>query len=140
MVFALIFVAAVGLGPFPGVLGIGVSSTGMLGKFFADAIENVDNGPLDALKATGAKKIQVITYAVIPQILPEFVSVALFRWEMNFRASTIVGIVGAGGIGFELMTSMRLFNYQKMTLILIIILVIVTAVDTISSFIRKRII
>lgn len=140
VIFALIFVAAVGLGPFPGVLGIGVSSTGMLGKFFADAIENVDTGPMDALQATGAHKLQVIAFAIVPQILPEFISVSLFRWEMNFRASTIVGIVGAGGIGFELMTSMRLFRYQEMTVILILILVIVTVVDTLSSFIRKRVI
>lgn len=140
VIFALIFVAAVGLGPFPGVLGIGISSAGMLGKFLGDSIENVDKGPLDALKATGAKKLQIITYAVAPQILPEFVSLSLFRWEMNFRASTIIGIVGAGGIGFELMTSMRLFNYKDMTLILIIILIIVSIVDTISGVIRKRII
>ncbi len=140
VIFALIFVAAVGLGPFPGVLGIGISSAGMLGKFLGDAIENIDSGPMDALKATGAKKMQVITYAVAPQILPEFVSLSLFRWEMNFRASTIIGIVGAGGIGFELMTSMRLFKYKEMALILVLILVIVTIVDTISSIIRKRII
>lgn len=140
VIFALIFVAAVGLGPFPGVLGIGISSAGMLGKFLGDAIENIDSGPMDALKATGAKKMQIITYAIVPQILPEFVSLSLFRWEMNFRASTIIGIVGAGGIGFELMTSMRLFQYKEMALILILILVIVTIVDTISSIIRKRII
>ena len=109
VVFALIFVAAVGLGPFPGTLAIGFSSSGMLGKFLADSIEGVDRGALDALKATGAKPTQVFVYSIIPQIMPEFVSIALFRWEMNFRASTILGIVGAGGIGFELMASMRLF-------------------------------
>jgi phosphonate transport system permease protein len=140
VIFALIFVAAVGLGPFPGVLAIGVSSSGMLGKFLADYIENVDPGPLDALNATGANKIQVINYAILPQILPEFVSLALFRWEMNFRASTILGIVGAGGIGFELMTSMRLFKYQEMIVILMLILLVVTLVDTIASMIRNKII
>ena len=140
VIFALIFVAAVGLGPFPGVLAIGVSSSGMLGKFLADYIEDVDPGPLEALKATGANKMQVINYAIVPQILPEFVSLALFRWEMNFRASTILGIVGAGGIGFELMTSMRLFKYQEMILILMLILLVVTIVDTIASTIRSRII
>jgi phosphonate transport system permease protein len=140
MLFALIFVAAVGLGPLPGVLGIGVSSSGMLGKFLADFIENIDKGPLDALKATGAKKMQIISYAVVPQIIPEFVTLALFRWEMNFRASTVIGIVGAGGLGFELMTSMRLFQYKETATILIVILIVVTIVDFISTTIRKRII
>lgn len=140
MLFALIFVAAIGLGPLPGVLGIGVSSSGMLGKFLADFIENIDKGPLDALKATGAKKMQIISYAVVPQIIPEFVTLALFRWEMNFRASTVIGMVGAGGLGFELMTSMRLFQYKETATILIVILIVVTIVDFISTTIRKRII
>jgi phosphonate transport system permease protein len=112
----------------------------MLGKFLADFIENIDKGPLDALKATGAKKMQIISYAVVPQIIPEFVTLALFRWEMNFRASTVIGIVGAGGLGFELMTSMRLFQYKETATILIVILIVVTIVDFISTTIRKRII
>ena len=140
MIFALIFVAAVGLGPFPGTLAIGFSSCGMLGKFFADTIENIDSGVLEALQATGAGKMQILVYAVLPQVMPEFISLSLFRWEMNFRASTILGIVGAGGIGFELLAAMRLFNYKEMTTILIIILVIVSLVDFISSSIRKKII
>lgn len=139
-VFALIFVAAVGLGPFPGVLAIGVSSSGMLGKFLGDAIENIDPGPVEALIATGANKVQTIFYAIIPQIIPEFVTLALFRFEMNLRASTVIGIVGAGGLGFELTTSMRLFKYHETSLILLIILVIVTIVDFISNCIRKKII
>ncbi|SES89794.1 phosphonate transport system permease protein [Natronincola peptidivorans] len=140
VIFAIIFVSAVGLGPFPGTLAIGVSSSGMLGKFLGDSIENIDPGSLEALESTGANKIQAIVYAVIPQILPEFVSLGLFRWEMNFRASTILGIVGAGGIGFELMTSMRLFKYQEMTMTLIVILTVVALVDFIASTIRKKII
>lgn len=140
MIFALIFVAAVGLGPFPGTLAIGFSSSGMLGKFIADSIEGVDQGPLDALRATGAEPAQVFIYSVIPQIMPEFISVALFRWEMNFRASTILGIVGAGGIGFELTASMRLFKYKETTMVLAVILVVVSIVDFISNTIRKKII
>lgn len=139
MIFALIFVAAVGLGPFPGTLAIGFSSCGMLGKFFADTIESIDSGVLEALQATGASRLQTLVYAVIPQVLPEFISLSLFRWEMNFRASTILGIVGAGGIGFELQAAIRLFNYRDMTMILIIILVIVSIVDFISSKIRSKI-
>ncbi|MEN1760394.1 phosphonate ABC transporter, permease protein PhnE [Anoxynatronum sibiricum] len=139
VIFAVIFVSAVGLGPFPGTLAIGVSSSGMLGKFLGDSIENIDPGSLEALRATGANKIQAISYAVIPQILPEFISLALFRWEMNFRSSTILGIVGAGGIGFELMTSMRLFRYQEMTMTLILILAVVAVVDSVSANIRSRV-
>ncbi|HPA15906.1 MAG TPA: phosphonate ABC transporter, permease protein PhnE [Desulfobacterales bacterium] len=140
MIFAIVFVAAVGLGPFPGVLALAFHSAGMMGKFLADSIEHTDPGPIEALMATGARKSQIIVHAVVPQIMPEFVSLSLFRWEMNFRSSTILGIVGAGGIGFELITSMRLFFYQQLTVILIAILVIVTMVDGIATFIRKRII
>lgn len=140
IIFALVFVAAVGLGPFPGVLALAFHSVGMLGKFLADSIENIDPGPVEALTATGASRWQVIIYAVVPQILPEFVTLCLYRWELNFRSATVLGIVGAGGIGFELITSMRLFNYQDMTLIMIVILVTVILVDYISSRIRARII
>ena len=139
MVMALIFVASVGLGPFPGVLAVAFHSVGMLGKFLADSIENVDPGPVEALAATGARARQRFAYAVVPQILPEFVSLCLFRWEMNFRSSTVLGIVGAGGLGFELITSMRLFRYQEMTMTILLILAVVAVVDTLSSQIRKRI-
>jgi phosphonate transport system permease protein len=140
IIFALVFVAAVGLGPFPGVLALAFHSVGMLGKFLADSIENIDAGPVEALVATGASKWQVIMYAIVPQIMPEFVTLCLYRWELNFRSATILGIVGAGGIGFELITSMRLFQYQDMTTILIVILAMVTIVDQLSSVIRSKII
>lgn len=140
MVMALIFVAAVGLGPFPGVLAVAFHSVGMLGKFLAESIENVDTDPIDALTATGAGKTQVFVYSVVPQIMPSFVALCLFRWEMNFRSSTVLGIVGAGGLGFELISSMRLFRYQDMTMIILLILTVVTLVDGVSSLIRKRLI
>jgi len=140
IIFALVFVAAVGLGPFPGVLALAFHSVGMLGKFLADSIENIDSGPVEALVATGASKWQVIIYAIVPQILPEFVTLCLYRWELNFRSATILGIVGAGGIGFELITSMRLFKYQDMTTVLIVVLVMVSIVDYISSWVRSKII
>ncbi|MBU2699506.1 phosphonate transport system permease protein [Sporomusaceae bacterium BoRhaA] len=139
LIFALVFVAAVGLGPFPGVLALAFHSVGMLGKFLADAIENIDFGPVEALLATGASKWQVIVYAIIPQVLPEFVTICLYQWELNFRSATILGIVGAGGIGFELVTSMRLFMYQDMTVILIVILGMVMIVDYMSSHVRSKI-
>ncbi|MDR3566339.1 MAG: phosphonate ABC transporter, permease protein PhnE [Negativicutes bacterium] len=140
IIFALVFVAAVGLGPFPGVLALAFHSVGMLGKFLADSIENIDSGPVEALVATGANRWQVIIYAIVPQIMPEFVTLCLYRWELNFRSATILGIVGAGGIGFELITSMRLFKYQDMTTVLIVILVMVSIVDYISSWVRSKII
>lgn len=137
MVFALIFVSAVGLGPLPGVLAIGVSSSGMLGKFLADSIEGAEQGKIDAIKATGASYMQILIYGVIPQITANFISLVLFRWEMNFRSSTVLGIVGAGGIGFELITSIRLFQYKETTMILLSILLVVILVDFISNSIRN---
>jgi len=140
LVFALIFVAAVGLGPFPGVLALAFHSAGQLGKFYAEAIENIDPGPMEALESTGAHKVQTLVFSVVPQILPEFVTYTLYRWEVNVRAATVLGLVGAGGIGFELMKSMRLFNYQETSMILIIILITVIIIDYISSRIRTYII
>ncbi len=140
LVFALIFVAAVGLGPFPGVLALAVHSAGQLGKFYAEAVENIDPGPVEALEATGANKIQTLVFSVVPQVLPEFVTYTLYRWEVNVRAATVLGLVGAGGIGFELMKSMRLFKYQDTSMILLVILLTVSVLDYVSSRIRKRII
>lgn len=140
IIFALIFVAALGLGPFPGVMAVAVHSIGMLGKFLAESIENIDPGPVEALTATGASSVQIFRYAIFPQILPEFITLCLYRWELNFRSATILGVVGAGGIGFELITSMRLFKYQDMTTVLVVILATVTIVDFISSKIRSKII
>ncbi|MFC5653236.1 phosphonate ABC transporter, permease protein PhnE [Paenibacillus solisilvae] len=139
LIFALIFVSAVGLGPFPGVLAIGLHSAGMLGKFYAEAIENVSKGEIEALQAAGANKWQVLRFAVWPQILPDFVTVNLYRWEYNIRSATVLGLVGAGGIGFELMTTMRLFRYEETATVILIILVTVTLIDSISTRIRRKV-
>ncbi len=139
LIFALIFVAAVGLGPFPGVLALGIHSAGMLGKFYAEAIENVSKGEIEALEAAGSNKWQILRYAVWPQVLPEFVTVNLYRWEHNLRAATVLGLVGAGGIGFELMTTMRLFKYDETATVLLVILATVTVIDFISTRIRMRV-
>jgi len=140
MVFGLIFVAAVGLGSFPGVLAVAIHSVGQLGKFYAEAIENIDPGPVEALEATGAHKIQTLAFAVVPQIIPEFITYTLYRWEVNVRAATVLGLVGAGGIGFHLLNSMRLFQYQDTSAILLLILLTVSIVDFTSSRIRSAII
>ncbi|WP_328185915.1 phosphonate ABC transporter, permease protein PhnE [Marinobacter sp. OP 3.4] len=138
LIMGIIFVAAVGFGALPGVLALGLHSIGMVGKFFAEAIEHVDEAPVEAAEASGATRLQVLYHAVLPQVLPQFADVSIYRWEYNFRASTVMGMVGAGGIGFELMGSLRIMQYQEVSAILIVILVMVTLVDGLSGRLRKR--
>lgn len=138
LIMGIIFVAAVGFGALPGVLALGLHSIGMVGKFFAEAIEHVDAAPVEAANAAGATRFQVHWHAVLPQVLPQFADVSIYRWEYNFRASTVMGMVGAGGIGFELMGSLRVMQYQEVSAILIVILVMVTMVDSLSGHLRKR--
>jgi phosphonate transport system permease protein len=138
LIMGVIFVAAVGFGGLPGVLALGFHSVGMVGKFFAEAIEHVDPAPVEAVKSTGATKLQIILHGVVPQVLPQLADVAIYRWEYNFRASTVMGMVGAGGIGFELMGSLRLMNYKEVSAILFVILVMVTAVDSLGALLRRK--
>lgn len=140
MVWALIFVAAVGLGPFPGVLALTVYSCGELGKLYAEAIENIDPGPREALESTGAGVLATIRWAIVPQILPEVVTYSLYRFESNVRHAFILGMVGAGGLGFELQVAMKLFKYHEVSAIIILVIVTVAAIDFVSSRIRARII
>jgi phosphonate transport system permease protein len=139
IIFALIFVAAVGLGPFAGVLALSIHGAGMLGKFFAEAIEEADPGPVEALRATGASALQVIVFAVLPQALPAWIAATLYRLEVNLRAATILGMVGAGGIGFELYSSLKLFQYEDTATCVIVILAMVMTADYLSSRLRARI-
>jgi phosphonate transport system permease protein len=139
IIFALIFVAAVGLGPFAGVLALSIHGVGMLGKFFAEAIEEIDAGPVEALRATGASPAMVIVFGVLPQVIPSWIAYTLYRFETNLRAGTILGIVGAGGIGFELFSSLKLFQYQDTATCVIVILVMVMGADYLSSRLRARI-
>ena len=138
LILGILFVAAVGFGALPGVLALGLHSIGMVGKFFAEAIEHVEPEPVEAVRATGAKPMQVIPHGIIPQVLPQMADVSLYRWEYNFRASTVMGMVGAGGIGFELMGSLRILEYKDVGAILIVILATVTLVDGLGSYLRKR--
>ncbi|BBB90266.1 MAG TPA: phosphonate ABC transporter, permease protein PhnE [Methylomusa anaerophila] len=140
MIVALIFVTAVGLGPFSGVMALAIHSAGMLGKFYAEAIENVGTGEIEAIKATGATTGQVLRFAVWPQVLPELTTVILYRWEVNIRSATVLGMVGAGGIGFDLITSIRLFQYQETSAIIFLTLLTVAIIDQINSRIRAKII
>lgn len=138
LIMGILFVAAVGFGALPGVLALGLHSVGMVGKFFAEAIEHVDEAPVEAARAAGAKRLQVIVYGVLPQVLPQMADISVYRWEYNFRASTVMGMVGAGGIGFELMGSLRIMQYQDVSALLIVILVMVALVDYFSGYLRKR--
>ena len=140
LIMGIIFVAAVGFGALPGVLALGLHSAGMMGKFFAESIEHVDQHPVEAAKATGAASLQVIRYAILPQVFSQAADLCSYRWEYNFRASTVMGMVGAGGIGFELIGSLRLMRYDEVSAILIVILLMVTAIDWLGSQLRKRLI
>jgi phosphonate transport system permease protein len=137
MVFALLFVVAVGLGPFAGVLALFIHTTGILGKLFSEVVEAIEPGPVEGIRATGAGRIQEILFGVIPQVLPMWVSYALYRFESNVRAATVVGMVGAGGIGMILWEAMRSFDYGQTAAIMIVILVTVIALDLLSAQVRK---
>jgi phosphonate transport system permease protein len=138
LIMGITFVAAVGFGALPGVLALGLHSVGMVGKFFAEAIEHVDEGPVEAAHATGATTLQVLYHAVLPQVLPQFAAVAIYRWEYNFRASTVIGMVGAGGIGFELKSSLRILQYSQVSAIMLVILLMVMIVDWFSGYLRRK--
>jgi phosphonate transport system permease protein len=138
IILGILFVAAVGFGALPGVLALGLHSVGMVGKFYAEAIEHVDPKPLEAARAAGASRLQVITHAVLPQVLPQLADITIYRWEYHFRASAVLGIVGAGGIGFELMAALRLIKYDEVSAILLTILACVVVVDGIGAQLRKK--
>lgn len=139
LVWALLFVIAVGLGPLAGTLAIMLDTIGFCGRFFAEAMEETDKGPREALTALGARKLGIVFSAVVPQALPSFINSALFSLEKATRASVILGLVGAGGIGIELKVSMDLFLYQQASTIIIAIFILVLAVEQASAWLRQRI-
>ncbi|MBI1240486.1 MAG: phosphonate ABC transporter, permease protein PhnE [Nostoc sp. RI_552] len=138
LIMGIILVAAVGFGALPGALAVGFHSIGMVGKFFAEYIEHVHPAPMEAAQAAGANKIQVIYHSILPQVFPQMIDVTLYRWEYNFRASTVMGAVGAGGIGFELIGSLRVIRYKEVLAILLVILMMVILVDSFSGYLRRR--
>lgn len=139
LIWALFFVTAVGLGPFPGVLAVSVHSIGMLGRLFAETIEDMDMGPVEALTVTGASRMQVVTHAILPGILPSLIGIGLYRLDENVRSSLVLGFVGAGGIGFLILTYMNLFQYHKVATLLVMTYVLVVAVERVSAAIRRRV-
>lgn len=136
-VWAFMFVRAVGLGPFPGVLAIGVAYGGMLGKVYSEIFESVNYRPLEALQSTGANRIQLFFYGWFPQVLPNFVSYTLYRWECAVRTSAILGLVGAGGLGQQIEISIRMFNFHEVTTLLGILFCLVAGADYISAKVRS---
>lgn len=140
LVYALFFVAAVGLGPFPGVLAVVAYTATVLAKLYSEAIEAIDPGPVEAVEATGAARLQVLRWGVLPQLVPQFLSFTLYRFETNIRAAAILGFVGAGGIGFYIQTYLRMLNYPAASTVLLVLIVLVMAVDFTSSRLRARLV
>jgi phosphonate transport system permease protein len=139
VVFALVFVTAVGLGPFPGVLALLFHNVGVMGKLWSEAIETVDDGPVDALRVAGAQRSQVVAHAVIPSVAPQFVGLLLYRFDVNVRASLVLGLVGAGGIGFLINQSIKLFQFDRMLTQILVVLALVVVVDNVSAILRRRV-
>ncbi|WGF88020.1 phosphonate ABC transporter, permease protein PhnE [Marinivivus vitaminiproducens] len=140
IVFALLFVIAFGLGPMAGVLAIALHTTGALGKLFAEVVENIDMKPIEGVRAAGGSWVQAIRYAVLPQVLPNFASYALLRFEINVRGASVMGFVGAGGIGQALVTAIRQFYYSDVSAILLLIILTVVAIDLGTERVRHRLI
>jgi phosphonate transport system permease protein len=140
LVYALFFVAAVGLGPFPGVLAVIVYTATVLAKLYSEAIEAIEPGPVEAVRATGATSLQVLRWGVLPQLVPQFLSFMLYRFETNIRAAAVLGFVGAGGIGFYVQTYLRLLNYPAAASVLLVLVGLVMVVDFASSRLRARLV
>jgi phosphonate transport system permease protein len=138
VVWGIACVAAVGFGPLPGALALAIHSTGALGEFFAEILEHVDPAPGDALRSQGVSRLGVLRFAVLPQILPRVMDVSLYRWEHNVRAATLMGVIGAGGIGLEIMTAFQLFEYREAIALVVVLLIVVTAINTLSGMVRGR--
>lgn len=137
VVFAMLFVVAVGLGPFAGVLALWIHTAGTLAKLFSEAVEAIDPQPVEGIRSTGASALHEILYGVIPQVMPLWISYALYRFEANVRSASVVGMVGAGGIGVVLWEIIRGFQYAETCAVMIIIIVTVTAIDLISARVRR---
>lgn len=138
VIMAIVFVIAVGIGPFAGVLALGLHTIVSLAKLYSEQVESIAGGPLEAIQATGANRLQTIIYAVIPQIVPPYISYTMYRWDINVRMSTIIGIVGGGGIGFVLIQNINLLNYRAASAQMIAIAIVVSMMDYISSVMREK--
>jgi phosphonate transport system permease protein len=140
LVMAIVFVIAVGIGPFAGAMALGLHTIVSLAKLYSEQVESIMTGPLEAIEATGANRLQTIIYAVVPQIIPPYISYTMYRWDINVRMSTIIGFVGGGGIGFLLQQNINLLNYRGASAQMLAIAVVVALMDYVSSVIREKII
>ncbi|HCB01010.1 MAG TPA: phosphonate ABC transporter, permease protein PhnE [Anaerolineae bacterium] len=138
LVMAIVFVIAVGIGPFAGVIALGLHTIVSLAKLYSEQVESIQPGPLEAITATGANRLQTIIYAVVPQIIPPYISYTMYRWDINVRMSTIIGFVGGGGIGFLLQQNINLLNYRAASAQMIAIAIVVSIMDYISSVLREK--
>ena len=138
LIWGVVYVAAVGFGPLPGILALATHSTGMLGKFFAETLEHVEPSPGDALRSHGVSRLGVLRFSVLPQILPRLVDVTAYRWEHNVRAATTLGLVGAGGLGLEIITAFHLFEYREAAALILVLLGLVSAINLLGGHLRAR--
>ena len=139
IVIILLLVAALGLGAFPGVVALAIGCLGMLGRLFADAIEEVNPKTMEAVTSVGASKMQIIQYVVLPEVMPSLISNVLFRFEVNIRLSVLLGAVGAGGIGYEIFYSFQLLEYERASTAILVVLFLVFSSERLSDYLRKKI-
>ncbi|MGH7427529.1 MAG: phosphonate ABC transporter, permease protein PhnE, partial [Candidatus Methylomirabilaceae bacterium] len=140
LIMATVFAVWVGIGPFAGVLALGVHSIASLGKLYSEQIESIDPGPIEAITATGASMLQVVRYAVVPQIVPPFIAFTIYRWDINVRLSTIIGFVGGGGLGFLLIQYINLLQWRQAATAVWAITAVVAAMDYLSSAVREKVV
>jgi phosphonate transport system permease protein len=139
IIWALLFVAAVGLGALPGILAVAMRSVGFISKITAEAIENIDPRPVEAMRAVGANRMQVMLYGIIPQILPVILGTIIFEWDINIRRSAVMGLVGAGGLGLVFFRQMAQFNYGGVTMVILAVLALIAVGETVSHYLRKAV-
>jgi len=140
LLYVVIFVFWVGIGPFAGMLALAVTSFALIGKLFSEAIENIDDGPIEAVTATGANRLQMISYAVLPQIVPPFISYLIYQWDINVRMATIIGFAGGGGIGLTLTTFFGSLQYHKAGTVVAFIVIVVALMDFASAKLRQELV
>ncbi|MGH2456987.1 MAG: phosphonate ABC transporter, permease protein PhnE, partial [Candidatus Limnocylindria bacterium] len=140
LLYALIFVAAVGIGPLPGILALVLFNIAVTAKLLSETVDGVDRGPIEAADAAGSRRVQMVRWAILPQVLPNYVAYSLYVFELNIRASAVLGIVGAGGIGNNINTVRRFFQYENLSVILIEIFVFVFVIELISIWLRRRLV
>ena len=140
ILYALIFVAAVGIGPLAGIMALVLFNVGVVAKLLSETVDGIDPGPIEAARAGGANRTQTVRWAVLPQVLPNYVAYSLYTFELNIRASTVIGITGAGGIGNQLFTQYRFFNWENVSVIVVELFVLVFLIEYVSIWLRRRLV